>query len=383
MKYDIIALTISALFLSGCVYPFDIDTSSEDNTGGLVVEGDLLIGDVSTITLSTVQPLDGENHTPRFYASIWAEDDQGGEYYASVKEPGRSFSLDLTNASSDRRYRMHIHMDRVVAGNSNDYSTPWLTVSKAPSFDGIDYTTDEDNLYLRISLSDPDGSGCFRWDYVENWEYHAPEHASYVYDPQSDSVYRFEGVYSPLYWCWDSDHSTQAGIAIAKSTGGERIVDHKFLTIPRSSLKIQYLYNIQVRARGISRECYDFLHAIQVNSTHTGSLFIPDPSQVVGNIRSDTDPQEVVIGYIEASQVVTKDFYVDGDHFKENLRVWKTFYPALGEDRTLKYFYDLGYLPYDSYDNGLTVLWVDNRCVDCTHWGGSKVKPAFWPNDHQ
>ena len=383
MKYDIIALVISALVLSGCVYPFDINTDSEGKAGGLVVEGDLLIGDVSTITLSTVQPLDGKLLTPWFDASVWAEDDQGREYHASVKDPGTSFSLDLTDASIDRKYRMHIHMNRVVAGHSFDYSTPWLTVSKAPSFDGIDYVVDDDDLTLRISLSDPQGSGCFRWDYVENWEYHAPEHAAYVYDPQSDSVYKFKGVYSPTYWCWNSDHSTQAGIAIAKSTGGERIVDHKFLSIPRYNLKIQYLYNIQVRARGISQECYDFLHAIQVNSTHTGSLFIPDPSKVVGNIRSDTDPNEVVIGYIEASQGVTKDFYVDGAHFKNNPIVWKTFYPVLDEDRTLKYYYDLGYLPYESNDSGLTVLWVDSRCVDCTHWGGNKTKPAFWPNDHQ
>ena len=174
MKYDIVALIISALVLSGCVYPFDMNTDSEGEAGGLVVEGDLLIGDVSKITLSTVQQLNGKSLPIQFHASIWAEDDQGCEYYASAKEPGGSYSLDLTNASIDRRYRMHIHMDRVLAGHSSDYSTPWLTVSKAPSFDGIDYTTDEDNLYLRISLSDPDGSGCFRWDYVENWEYHAP-----------------------------------------------------------------------------------------------------------------------------------------------------------------------------------------------------------------
>ena len=41
MKYDIIALVISALVLSGCVYPFDINTDSEGKAGGLVVEGDL------------------------------------------------------------------------------------------------------------------------------------------------------------------------------------------------------------------------------------------------------------------------------------------------------------------------------------------------------
>ncbi len=144
MKYDIIALVISALVLSGCVYPFDINTDSEGKAGGLVVEGDLLIGDVSTITLSTIQPLDGKILTPWFDASVWAEDDQGREYHASVKDPGTSFSLDLTDASIDRKYRMHIHMNRVAAGHSFDYSTPWLTVSKAPSFDGIDYVVGRD-----------------------------------------------------------------------------------------------------------------------------------------------------------------------------------------------------------------------------------------------
>ena len=44
-------LTSLALALAGCIYPFDAGVATEDS-GGLVVEGDILIGDLARVSLS-------------------------------------------------------------------------------------------------------------------------------------------------------------------------------------------------------------------------------------------------------------------------------------------------------------------------------------------
>ena len=96
----------------------------------------------------------------------------------------------------------------------------------------------------------------------------------------TQKVRSYEGRIPPLYYCWSYDNSHQAGLAIAKSTGGERIADYSFLDIDRRELRMQTLYYIKVKARNISEECYEYLHSIEVNSTSTGSLSQPDPSQM-------------------------------------------------------------------------------------------------------
>ena len=59
-------LTSLALALAGCIYPFDAEVATEDS-GGLVVEGDILIGDLARVSLSCVRPLrrpSGEFRSP-------------------------------------------------------------------------------------------------------------------------------------------------------------------------------------------------------------------------------------------------------------------------------------------------------------------------------
>ena len=69
----ILTLAIVALTAVGCVYEFTPDIRPGD-TKGLVVEGDILIGDVSTFTLSCIESLSGEESAP-VRGWVWIEDD--------------------------------------------------------------------------------------------------------------------------------------------------------------------------------------------------------------------------------------------------------------------------------------------------------------------
>ena len=75
---------IAAYFLAGClalscIYPYEAELDSIE--GALVIEGDILLGNVSSFRLSYVQPLDeafGIGSTVP--GVVWVEDDKGGIY---------------------------------------------------------------------------------------------------------------------------------------------------------------------------------------------------------------------------------------------------------------------------------------------------------------
>ena len=104
----ILVLAIAALVAFGCVYEFEPDIRTDD-AKGLVVEGDILIGDVSSFTLSSIEPLSGDNVAP-VRGWVWIEDDAGGEYYPESSDASDSFSIDMTKASAGRKYRLRIRL---------------------------------------------------------------------------------------------------------------------------------------------------------------------------------------------------------------------------------------------------------------------------------
>lgn len=372
----ILITAIAAFVLAGCVYEFTPTIEPKD-TSGLVVEGDIIIGDTSRISLSAVEALNvRKTKEKKVTGKVWIEDDSGKEYRPVAGGSSNSFEIDMTDASPDRSYRLRVSLDSPLAGKSKNYSSDWKEVLTAPSIDELTHTYDDSHVHLWLSLSSPGGSGCFRWDFEEIWEYHADSLATVYYDVEKDTVRSYEGAIPPLYWCWAYAGSTQAGIAIAKSTGGEKIVGYRFFDINRRDKRMQKLYYIKLKARGISEECYEYLHSIEVNSTSTGSLTQPDPSQIVGNIHSDDDPLEVVYGYIEVSRMASKYIYIEHLYIEDLAEPLDSQPPTGLGPMTMMEAYEYGMRPLDSPAN-----WVSYHCVECTSEGGTKIKPDFWPTD--
>ena len=371
--------------LAGCVYEFD-PVIRVDETSGLVVEGDILIGDTTRITLSSIEPLSGEN-VNQVRGWVWVEDDSGNEYHPEFMGSSNSFNINMTKASPDRQYRLRIRLAAPVNGNSTYYSSSWRDVQKAPAIDDFSYTYEAGDynldpfVHLWLSLSSQEGSGCFRWDFEEIWEYHADSLAKYYYDVSTDRVRSYDGEIPPLYWCWAYAGSTQAGLAIAKSTGGERISGYGIYDINRRDRRMQSMYYIKLKARNISEECYEYLHSIEVNSTSTGSLSQPDPSQIIGNITCDDDPLEVVYGYIEASRVSFKEMFIPSLYIAPADYAGELPKPPPAEGlglMTRLEAYEMGLRPNDTPNH-----WVSKQCVECTELGGTKNKPSFWPTSNE
>ena len=119
-------LTSLALALAGCIYPFDAEVASEDS-GGLVVEGDILIGDLARVSLSCVRPF-GE-YSKGVSGNVWIEDEDGNQYIEDANKFSDSFTINMEQASPDKRYRLRVRLMNPVTGSSStDYTSDWLEV---------------------------------------------------------------------------------------------------------------------------------------------------------------------------------------------------------------------------------------------------------------
>ena len=76
-KFAITAL--AALLVSACVYPYKPELEEKDLEKQLVVDGKILVGGTSTITVNYLQPLNA-NSTGIPLAEAWIEDSEGHQY---------------------------------------------------------------------------------------------------------------------------------------------------------------------------------------------------------------------------------------------------------------------------------------------------------------
>ncbi len=371
-----------AFAVTACIYPYDAEISGEA-PDRLVVSGDILIGDKSRIDLGYVMPLNSNTDlvkkTPPT-GTVTVENDQGLQFRGVLSRPG-SFIVDTSEAQEDANYRLVIKLT-----DGREFNTPWSAVNEAPVITDLSYKTDEDNLRIYCSLDGGDSIQNFTWDYEEVWEYHAYFKPDLLY---VDGKYEIRIGFSDYYYCWNSRNSLEPTLVSSEALSENRIEENNFLTIPRSDTRISYLYSIKLKASGLTAPAMAYMRNLKTLSDDTGGLFTPTPSEMRGNVSCVTNPDEQVVGYVSVCKRAAKRIFIDATYvYKPPIKPESLlFYPEPDEDGN----YDLDGCfmlnsPVscdDDEPDSTNVKWGPKRCVDCRAWGGTKTKPAWWPNDDE
>lgn len=383
---------LTMLLAVSCVYPFNPEIAREAEHR-LVISGDILVGDVTRISLGYVAALDGSMKNDYPNGFVWIENDGGDQYMESGNSSSGNHYIDLTGAPADKQYKLH-----VALSGGNQYETPWMCVQEAPRITDFGYKTEGDQVLLLLSLEGGEVSTRFRWDYEEIWEFHADFVPEYMYVPKLPErqrenpkyIYREREAEEDYYYCWDSAQSTEYGLASTEGQSANKVIENNFLNLSCYSTKLQILYSILIKARGVSKECYGYLHNMNAISNNTGSLFSPTPSEVRGNITCVEDPDEFVYGYVEATRLSERRFFIDQNKahlFKMSRNPeLQLFFPAVDEDGLYNFetLYENSNAPVRLSDGPeptrTNMLWAPTRCTDCRAAGGSKNKPDWWPN---
>jgi len=364
---------------AGCVYPFEPKGYNEINNL-LVVEGDIIANGTTVVKLSRSVKLSSEekNLPVERYAGVQVESSKGVVYSARETAAG-VYEAATMNLDLSALYRLHI-----TTRNGMRYASEYIPVSTSSIIDSIYYSIDEKERCVNIYVSahNPVGNTRFyRWSCEQDWEFTSDYRATITYNTTGGMYTGFPVGYD-IFTCWKKETYGSLVIDDTSTQSQDLIVDKKVLTIHAGDVRLSYLYSVTVVQRGLTPEAFSYWNTLFKNSETMGSVFSSMPSEYRGNITCLTQPDQIVLGYINATTLSTskrlfieKPFHTKASCLGDDLKAF-----SMADRTTANRLLVEGYLPLNEGPDN-TVVWAPNRCVDCTI-RGTKNKPSWWPNDH-
>ena len=374
---------ISICALAGsCVYDYEPKDARVQGLGKplVVIDGDIIVGGITKVKVSLTEPLAEDAAVLPLGANVWVES-QSGEIIPGlpVETDTNTFEINTTGLQTTGRYRLGVSIP-----DRGEYISQFGDVMISPPIDEITWSRSDDGTYINIEVTthnmNTDKLYC-KWNFYENWE--------------SNSVYTPFVEFNPLLgrgwlgvrnltieetlerkYCWSESTSAEICIANTEKLSKNIISKYVLRRIVPTDTRVSGLYSITVSQKALDKDAYIYWETLKRNTGGTGGIFSAQPTDLRGNIRCMTNPEEYVIGYISVSTRTEirhfidwekQDFYNPGCSsfsFKNmNTDVWSTKY------------YE-GYRMYAVDEN--TEWWSYHRCVDCRVYSNS-TRPDFWP----
>lgn len=393
MKKPLLILLLSAGLAASCIYPFEAQFGNETKDA-LVIEGDILVGGYTQVSISGLNSLTGEVAVAtENVSSIEVEDENGAIVKGIADVSSESQNVTLFNINT-RECDPALKHRLLVKTDKNEYASEWLEVHIAPVIDSVSVNPDFDKKKMFIGLScHSDSEQYFRWNYSETWEYHSRYTAQLKYEfPVIDTPTwnNGNGIITPItpeeqtHICWGADESYEVMLFNTEHQADNRFVDLDFLSINQDSEKLMSLYSINISVISLAEESYRYWETLNSTSSQSGDLFAPIPSEQKGNIECLSDNERLVIGYISASTVSSLRRFINNvdTQFYRAKTVTYEENQVFPEEQWRNKYISGKWRPYmeTMNDAGQNVIeWAETRCVDCRTKGGTTVKPSFWP----
>lgn len=255
-------------------------------------------------------------------------------------------------------------------------------------------TENKDGVQVLVNTTDPTGSSkYFRYEYEETYKIVAPNITRYYvevvnFDPEYETYEVELTPRIPEEICYSSEIST--GITQASTTefNENRVFRFPVRYLSKIDSKIQTRYSILVKQYVQSVEAYTFYKIIKDLGNIQSLLSQGQPGYVTGNMVSEVDPEEKVLGFFEASSMTSKRIYfnyedfglVKPPYFVDCEILQLDYYNTSMDYNQRQYLYD--YLVYDDYqvltaNSRLIYRIVQPECSVCTSFS-SNVEPDFW-----
>ncbi|GAB3954472.1 hypothetical protein GCM10028805_39970 [Spirosoma harenae] len=355
------------LLVASCVDPYrPPEIASPDSY--LVVSGFFNSdpGTTTVIQLSRTQNLtDPKAPTAETKAQVTIESQSKSVYTLREGTPG-SYSLTGVTPVSNDTYRLHIKTAKGL-----DYYSDFVPLVSTPPIDSVSWRVENDGVQISVNTHDPkNNTHYYRWDYDATWEYYS------AYTSTKEIVNnRIVDRAVPVYQCWGSETSTSI-MTTSTTRLSQDVVSHFPLTfIPGTSIRLGVRYSMLVRQIALTQDGFNYYDQLAKITQNIGSIFDPQPSQITGNIRSLTNPSDLVMGFFRVGTTQTKRIFIT----KYQLPNWYT-YSGTGSCRvdTLPGGDVLRDKPGIIAPFDGEFLTTTEDCIDCRLRGGVLKRPDFW-----
>ena len=361
----LIVFLTSLFIVIGCVEPFSPPEVNSDE-GYLVVDGFLNVGsDTSRIELSHTQNTNAQTSVSKELGAKVTVEGEKGETYTFTERGNGSYYLPPYAFNAAQQYRLRI---KTRAGR--EYLSDYVEVKNTPPIDAVEgkFDTRQDAMVMQVNTHDPTNKTRFyRWKFEETWEYRAAFFSSLelvggqIVDRRAD-----------INLCWRTVKSSNILLGSTIKLSQDIIKDLPITTVPVATNKLYIKYSILVKQYGLTQDAFEYWTNLAKTNEGTGSLFDPLPSQITGNIKSTTNPKELVFGYFSAAVEQQKRIF---------LTPFLGRYPTCTAPDTLEIADALlsPYILMGYYGEKLDHILVTSQyCADCREQGGVTKRPAFW-----
>ena len=372
-------LCISVLLFSlACKKPFEHDAISDSATL-LVVEGIINQGGQTNIMLSRTLKLADKSVLQMEKGAKVQVEGSNNSILALTESAAGIYTLPNTTFNATLQYRLRI---KTIAGK--EYLSDLMSVRTTPAIDSLNWRREREGVGLYIDAHDSNNNTkYYQWDYLETWEQRSVGYSDYVYkDSRVQNRDYIESL--KIFTCWKNEASTNILISSTTKLSSDVVDDFQLALIPNRSEKLGVRYSILVKQYAIGKEAYDYLTLMKRNSEQLGSLFDNQPTDIIGNIKCISNPDERVIGFLNISQIIEKRIFINNSQLPSwNFSLVCEPIVIRNHKDSLSNAFSSGALLITTYNlsafgtivsyNGNTAL-----CLDCRTRGGSSVKPSFW-----
>ncbi|WP_158447931.1 DUF4249 domain-containing protein [Aquimarina longa] len=393
-KYQIFIAVVISCITQGCVESYDFETEKRESI--LVIEArltnelkkhEILVS--RSFQLKEEVPYDTDVPFAEANAVVKITDDQQNEFIFKETSPGKYISLIEFKAVSNRKYTLSI-----TTSNANTYLSSPMVLTAEAQIDKMYFsrTTNDnglDGIGVFIDSYNPEGTSVFyKYEYEETYKIVAQ------YWGRFDIVINRNAQGAPAgvslvqknkeeQECYITKKSNEIIIGNTNDLSEDRLVGVPIRFIERRHHSATYRYSILAKQYVQSKEAYTFYETLKKFSSVDGDLFSQiQPGFFEGNIFSENNPNEKVVGFFDVAAVSSKriyfnyqdiflgdstSFYVIDCVTKEYLNVGADLYKAIERGDKLYSFNPLS----GSYKM------VVKGCGDCTVFGNN-IAPDFW-----
>ncbi|MEX0313075.1 MAG: DUF4249 domain-containing protein [Allomuricauda sp.] len=386
------------MFLSGCIEPFD--ATFPDFESAIVVEATLTneLGR-QTIFLTRTFKFEEEGPSPESNASIKVI--AGADTYTFLEtDPGIYVSEQAFAAQPNVVYQLQIDTQNGRTYKSSEMNLPTSTqiddvrVERTTNDDGVD------GVAILVDSFDSTGSAVnYRYQYEETFRIVAPFWTPVDLEkvPVDEQTQICDVRTKPDTRSVQTCYATVASNAIIQTSTADltedRVDDFMVRFIPSDNYIISHRYSILVKQFVQSNAAYAFYETLNQFSGNESLFSETQPGFLEGNVFSEEDRNEKVLGYFEVASVTERRIFFNYEDFYPNeelppyidpctINAPPLSKPGQPPRCVLSTQVELGIVGYvDANGNPEPgegpFLIVPNVCGDCSEIGNPEP-PEFW-----
>ena len=305
-----------AVILDGCVEPFDAKTEVFED---VIVIDALLTDEEKQHRVLLTRAFRFEENTPKAErnANVTVVDNEGTVYLFQETEPGVYLSQTEFLVAQGKSYTLKVKTSDGKSYMSRAVPTPL----KVPISDlkTKRLVNDMGEIGISILLDNAaisEEPTYFRFEYDETYKIIAPN-----YDPFEFEIIDYVACDGDFYEvgikprteeqriCFGSAKSSRLIQTSTAALEGNEVVNFNIRFISRDNYIISHRYSILVRQYTQTQDAYSYYEQLGDFSSSDNVFSQIQPGFLAGNLRSETDGDEKVLGYFEVVSVSEKRQY--------------------------------------------------------------------------